>query len=95
MKKNDMMKYYIEKVMEERIEKAYPNSNPETRNQIIDTSADILLMTADQNPDLLYLLRALELACADLEAHIITPSAEDFEAWQAEQKAKRVKERDP
>ncbi len=89
MKINDRMLGYLEQAIDERLDKM---SVPE-----LDADYKIRLKSAwmkqahGHDPDL---LRALELACADLEAHTITPSAEDMEAfrkWNVEEKAKRVK----
>lgn len=97
MQINDKMKHYIDKAVDAWLQEVYPKSKL-TRDRVKNASRARVYKNAD------VLLRALELACADLETqelHTITLSAVDFktekarlEKWNVEQKAKRAKERE-
>ncbi len=78
MKINDKMRYYIELALDELFDEVQAG----TKNDSISEKAKDALIKHFQSEDNA-LLRALELACADLEAHTITPSAEDMDALQA------------
>lgn len=92
---NDAMRGYVEQAIDEKLNELHPDLGGGKFSELVKDAAVQLAWW--EHP---VLARALELACADLlaeKARTIPPSAADLEAfmaWQAEQKAKRAKERD-
>ncbi len=99
MKINNRMLHYLNKALDERLEWVYPPPSEADRKKR-QRAAHLRLKKfwpSDWQ-------RALELACADLEAHTITPSAEDMDTlkavkrdldeWNMDEAYRREEERD-